>query len=535
MSPSHFTKSSLSQTLILFILLGSVFGTSKIFIDGENSKKYIVLITATIWILYLLLTSTFFCTTEKAFRGVHLYIGVLSIGVMESMYGLLQVVGILNTSLNKFSITGSYDTPTGFAIAIALTIPFGIKSYLILNNRLVCGAILLAIITICATIILSKSRTGMLMAASSAFIMLSPSIRIPSIKKTVVLFTLLACIIISLLFVKFNSTYGHFLIWYITLGLIFQRPLIGYGMNGFTAHYMISQADYFRYSDNHVAELLADNVGHPSNEFLKLACEFGILSIIAALALACFIFFCICKYKSRRERPLLFSIYTSLFIASTISYPYYYVFPWCMTVYLLVRTFSRNNAKRSCLKRRCRYVGVVLCILCLCRTLRDAFYMMEWSRTARLSLNGQTEQLLPKYDSLRKGLRYNKYFNYNYASELNIAREYSMSMNILVECQAKLDDYDVRLLKADNYLHLGDTAKALQEYQMASYMIPCRFLPLYYQFDIQRNHKDFMAADIMADKIINKEVKIPSQTIDAIKADVYSYLNNRNLTSGDRN
>ena len=60
----------------------------------------------------------------------------------------------------------------------------------------------------------------------------------------------------------------------------------------------------------------------------------------------------------------------------------------------------------------------------------------------------------------------------------------------------------------DNYQQLGISDSAIARYDMASKMIPNRFLPLYYQMrlykDIGQNNK----AKKMAQNILSKKIKV---------------------------
>ena len=71
---------------------------------------------------------------------------------------------------------------------------------------------------------------------------------------------------------------GRLLIWNVSVEMIKDKPLFGLGHDTFQAKYMNYQAEYFRNNPNSRYKLLADNVKHPFNEFIKVAVEFGIVS-----------------------------------------------------------------------------------------------------------------------------------------------------------------------------------------------------------------------------------------------------------------
>jgi O-antigen polymerase len=81
------------------------------------------------------------------------------------------------------------------------------------------------------------------------------------------------------------------------------------------------------------------------------------------------------------------------------------------------------------------------------------------------------------------------------------------------------------MLLADNYYNIGNVKNAIKTYQHAEFMIPCRFLPLYKQFEIYQKEKDTLKAKEIASKIIKKEVKIKSSTVKWIITKAENYLN----------
>jgi len=141
------------------------------------------------------------------------------------------------------------------------------------------------------------------------------------------------------------------------------------------------------------------------------------------------------------------------------------------------------------------------------------------------SLKGNTEEMLPEYRKLYlSGLKRNPFFLYNYGAELNVAGKFDESIAILIACKKRFNDYDLQMLMADNYYKKGETEKAIQAYQHASNMIPCRFLPIYQLFEIYKEAGEKEMAVKYAGKIVNKKVKVPSATISFIQREASEFL-----------
>ncbi|WP_321287536.1 hypothetical protein [uncultured Sunxiuqinia sp.] len=151
---------------------------------------------------------------------------------------------------------------------------------------------------------------------------------------------------------------------------------------------------------------------------------------------------------------------------------------------------------------------------------------MKWKEIATKSLNGKTEEMLPEYEKLYRNslLKKHPFFLYNYGAELNYAEQYARSTAILVVCQKKFNDYDLQMLLADNYEQTGETELAIQQFDRAANMIPCRFLPLYRIFKIYKQSDNIEKAKKYARLLVCKQIKIPSPTVKAIKLEAKKFL-----------
>ena len=89
-----------------------------------------------------------------------------------------------------------------------------------------------------------------------------------------------------------------------------------------------------------------------------------------------------------------------------------------------------------------------------------------------------------------------------------------------------LNDYDIQMLKADNYKNMNDYHLAEKCYLLASQMCPNRFIPLYELVNIYDSTGRSDKALKLAKIIVNKPVKIPSGVIAAIKMKMEERIKN---------
>ena len=84
-----------------------------------------------------------------------------------------------------------------------------------------------------------------------------------------------------------------------------------------------------------------------------------------------------------------------------------------------------------------------------------------------------------------------------------------------------LNIYEVYIYDKDGiYLDKNEHIEAESHYRKASFMCPSRFTPLYKIYSLYRRIGDGKEATAMAQLILEKPIKIQSNTIDFIKAQV---------------
>lgn len=114
----------------------------------------------------------------------------------------------------------------------------------------------------------------------------------------------------------------------------------------------------------------------------------------------------------------------------------------------------------------------------------------------------------------------NPYFLYNYAAILLDNKQYDESLQIALKCRRYWADYDLELIIAENYQHLGNIRLSEKYYTNAYMMCPSRFLPLYRLFHLYKENNDNEQMLNMAEIIINKPIKIENSTILMMKREM---------------
>lgn len=519
------------KDLIILVFLGSVFLTSENFVNKENTVKFYFTVFSFLFItLYLVfLKNEKIKIVLKEITSFSILKGFYVVGVLQSLSAICQYLGWFTTNNHFFPITGSFDNPAGFSAVLSMLLPIGVI-WCLKSKKLERYLLSLSLGLMCFSIVASGSRAGVLaVIVSTIFVFISEFQLISKIKNSkktkafvTVSIVLLVIVLIGLYKLKLNSANGRLLIWKVSTEMIKDKPLIGFGYNGFKAHYMDYQAKYFKQNPKSQYSQLADNVSHPFNEFIKIIVNYGALGLLTTFVVIFFFFKRILRLDPFK-RNLFLGILVSFFVFSFFSYPLHYTPVWFLLIYSTLIVVLGKTPKKVFSKKTKAIIGAI----CFAGIVLFSFSMyleLKWKKIATKSLQGQTEQMQPEYKHMYPYLKYNVLFLYNYGAELNYIEQYNESITLLDECKQQFNDYDVQMLLADNYYNIGNTKMAIKTYEYAEQMIPCRFLPLYKQFEIYQKEKKTLKAKEIAEKIIKKEVKVKSSAVELMITEAQNYL-----------
>jgi hypothetical protein len=454
---------------------------------------------------------------------------------MLFVYGLLQYFGCVPSRHYAFPITGTYENPAGFAAVQAALFPFAsVLCFDKEQKRLISWLAGLTAVACALTITLSGSRAGLLAICASAAVVLAFKTKVLSLFKThkwlwVVLVLVAVALSFLLYRVKAGSANGRLFIWSICWDMIKGRPLFGYGIGGIEKHYMDAQAAFFSVHPDSPYVMLADNVTHPFNEYIKLTVNYG----LTGLTMAFFVLALMVKrlFNSRENIKVIgLAVSASVFVMCQFSYPFHYAAVWYIFSVAIIPAFFKEREDNEEWETP-KYLRITLPILfsiLLAVVLRMMYLDLKWAEMSKRSLAGHTERMLPYYEKMKPQMQHNPLFLYNYAAELNYIGRYEESLMITEECRLGWNDYDVQMLLADNLENTGQIDQAINAYQHALDMIPCRFEPLESLMTVYLENGDTLKAMEMAEKIIKKPVKVQSFRVEQIRSAATQLLMNNN-------
>ncbi|MGV8138576.1 MAG: O-antigen ligase family protein [Mangrovibacterium sp.] len=331
-------KNRFLNALILAAFTGSVFVTSGKFVNATNTPKFYFAFA------FSLAVVAWGAVARKSlrFRAIEnqtILWGIYTVCFLQACYGVFQFVGWLPSNHSRFAITGSFDNPAGFAAVLSLAFPLGL--FLLAEAKTVERYLIVGGLIVMATaVFFSGSRAGMLaIVFSSTASLLAKKNVLRSVRQfksyKLVLFFLSGLVIggaLILYYQKKDSADGRLLVWKVSAEMIKNEPVIGHGYGTFQAKYMDYQAEYFKSNPDSKFKILADNVRHPFNEFIKIAVEFGIAGLAVILSVILLVTWKMLKSENE-NRALALSGLVSFFVLACFSYPLQYVGTWLLLVF----------------------------------------------------------------------------------------------------------------------------------------------------------------------------------------------------------
>lgn len=493
--------------LMTLVVLSSVFPTSTGLTDSMTLPKWLCSLASALLLVVAWSLSRFFRKHVPFLHADGFFVVVTLACALESLLFLAQQLSMVPKS--GMATAGSFDNVAGFASCLALSLPLGISK--IRSQRPVVKWLLIVAKALCVIgVVGSGSRVGMLCLLAMAMIYLK-------VKKAWRLPVLCVALLLMVIGFKQNSSTGRWFIYEQSIKMMASKPLTGWGYKGFENHYMQVQADYFRQHGQSAYTMLADNVHHPLSEYLLIGVNYGMVALLASLAVTGLML----KRLSRdMGHPDLFASIVALILFSLFSYPMHYPFAWMvLAVALLAMKKSQKRLPRM------GYLVVSAVAVVLLMPLYSFFKTERcWAGLAEKAQLGLYKTTLPGYQQLMDRKGDDPRFLYNYAAVLCEAGELKQARGIITKCYQSFKDYDVCLLAANIHAEAKEIGQAEKYYKEAHLMVPSRIMPLYGLFQLYQRNEMQLKAQQEGKYVLNLGEKIPTETTKKLKRRVFLSL-----------
>ena len=371
----------------------------------------------------------------------------------------------------------------------------------------------------------SDSRASWLSFAIGILTFFSPLI-IKHLPKSIIIRTgsllILICLctylISGLYSYKKDSADGRILIWKISLEMVKDKPILGYGFDGFRKNYMNYQAAYLQ--EKQLPETinnLADDNHHAFNEFLRIIIEQGIIGVIILFIFLTTIGYTIYKYKLYIDTVsrTIISCLTALLFFSFFSYPLS-TFHINSFIVILLAGLACSSQDTPIWKLQIRSISLIIPYSII--FFISSVYLFSYSKANSDWLNTlkgvyTNDNIL---EEARKKLSGNPYFLSTYGKYLNKKKRYSKAASILSQSIKEYPSYYTVMELGISYKAQKKYTEAMHCFYKAMHMIPHKIKPLYFMMELYYDQKDYKSAIQLSNRILCKQPKIRSSELNII-------------------
>lgn len=317
---------------------------------------------------------------------------------------------------------------------------------------------------------------------------------------------------------KKDSADGRILIWKISLEMVKDKPILGYGFDGFRKNYMNYQAAYLQ--EKQLPETinnLADDNHHAFNEFLRIIIEQGIIGVIILFIFLTTIGYTIYKYKLYIDTVsrTIISCLTALLFFSFFSYPLS-TFHINALIVILLAGLACSSQDTPIWKLQIRSISLIIPYSII--FFISSVYLFSYSKANSDWLNTlkgvyTNDNIL---EEARKKLSGNPYFLSTYGKYLNKKKRYSKAVSILSQSIKEYPSYYTVMELGISYKAQKKYTEAMHCFVKAMHMIPHKIKPLYFMMELYYDQKDYKSAIQLSNRILCKQPKIRSSELNII-------------------
>ena len=471
-----------------------------------------------IWILIRWLLSNRMISTENIAWTV------VAAGVLQAVWGLLQLYGFCPSNHERYDMTGTFMNPGPFAGYVGLAFPVALHLFLRYRDYkywLALGAMLLMFCILPA----GMSRSAWIgVAAASAWVVCSEKGLFTHwhTKRRAFISLLLSILIIGvtagvfMFNLKKDSAYGRLFIWENVCSAIAKSPLTGYGSCSFPTVYAAAQSERFEsgnYSDRE--ERVAGNPEYAFNEYLQAAVEGGIpltLLLLAGIGWGW-------RQGLRRGRWGCCGALLALGVFACSSYPLQLPV-FVVTGACLLAACVCGGSRRGWLALALVAGGIGLG--CLSGDRAGVRACREWMNARVLYQAGAYASAEEEYERLYPRLKDRAAFLFEYGHGLHRQGKYEASDRVLEQALRHSCDPMILNVMGKNRQALGDGQQAEHCFLRAVHRLPGRIYPYYLLAKLyaspEYRHPEKLAA--MKRTVLTKIPKVPSTAVREMREEV---------------
>ena len=414
---------------------------------------------------------------------------IVAVGLVEAVWGALQLFGMVSSGHLRYPVTGSFYNPGPYGCFIGAIFPIAV--YLWLSARRVVGKLLPAAYVMMTALLLpgGLSRTGWLAALVGSAVVIVGIYREWFIRQPRRRLLTIGCVVgvglaalaVGAYCLKPDSALGRWLMWKVGCRAV---TFGGVGWEQVAGAYGDAQEGYFAFRlGSPREEMLAGSPAYVFNEYIQIAIAYGLpvgLLFAAAMIGAALLYW-------RRRLYGLCGVMGALMAVCMASYP---------LQFLEFRLLGAVVVAGGLLLLRPRWAA--------------AAAAGSWVVAAGLFIATAKEV--------------NIVDDFNKAKQLQKLERYEESNAILLELLPKTSDPMVLNLIGLNYQALGHPKWAKRCFRRSAWRVPNRVYPEYLLMNLYKEQNDTVFMRIQANEVRWKKPKVHSTAIEQMRREARHLL-----------
>jgi len=469
-------------------------------------------------------------------------------GLVESIFGLMQLSGFMQSIYSLFRITGSFFNPGPYSCYLAVIFPMAF--YYTLKYR-ICYKVRfhfrnfpiyllwgISLLTVSLSVIIlpvAMSRTAWIACVGGCglvflfFFAKNKKVKafvFHNCKKCILAASITVLLIIAGGFgmykLKKDSADGRTFIWKNTIELIKRNPL-GVGIGNFSGNYGHVQAAYFESGKGTEDEKrIAGNPEYAFNEYLQICVEQGVIVFL--------FFMCIVGHSLyvgiKRKKIAATSSFLALLIVASASYPFSILSFLVVLVFLLTLIHSSEISIAIPKSVSISLAFVAFVIVSLCLYYRYPIYVAykKWDKVKMLYVYGNNKEAAKGYDEIYPLLSNQVQFLFEYAQCLIKSEQYEESNKVLEKAVKINCDPMFYNIMGKNFHAMKKYVEAEGCLIKSSNIVPNRIYPYYLMTLMYIDSGEMEKAKTMAEIVLTKEPKVQSTAVREMRNEVRKLL-----------
>jgi tetratricopeptide (TPR) repeat protein len=503
--------------------------------SGNMTKLTIFALLFVLYFCFRLFFSVF--EQKESVLAVMCFFLILT-GLVEAVWGLLQLYGFKYSQHGLFRLTGSFFNPGPYAGYLAVIFPLALDCILNKSCHIVQKwASALACIATVVVLPAAMSRASWLAVIAGSLVVwyfgsneLGKNIKAKISRLglfvfrpqswifAIVIVLLISFALTGMYLLKKNSADGRVLMWKISIQSVMKHPL-GVGLGNFSNAYGEAQSAYIAGGTaSETEKYVAGTPEYGFNEYLQIMVESGWVSFLLFLGMTV----CVIRSMLKSKQEGLMGSLVALLIFAFFSYPFS-VLP-VLIVFTFLLSASSGAALRcsrhSPIQYAIAFSGLIITFCCLYKQYPVYHACKQWEQKRMYYHSGMNKDAVREYAKFYPYLQDDIKFLFEYAQSLSKTGEYEKSNEILRRAMQISCDPMLYNVMGKNYQALKQYKLAEQSFQKAINLVPNRLYPHYLLAKLYHEMGLKDKADAETNIVLTKPPKVKSMAVDEMRKEL---------------